>query len=684
MMAAGKKKPEEKNTDTPGSTSSLRDNAEVQLARSPKRSGNLAGKTQTQLIHELEVHQIELETQAEELRRAHIALGESRDKFLDLYDFSPIGYLSLNDKALITEVNLRGATLLGVERKDPVGAPFSKFMPKKDADQWHLYFMNVLKQDGKRSCTLMLNRPDDTTFPARLESLRLAGSDGAITVRIAFSDISDIRQIEALKESEERYHNLYRNSTLGIFHSTLEGKFIEINPALAKMLGYNSPEETIFSITNIAEQIYAQPPQYEAVITAARDSGGITSRENQYLRRDGTLWYGMLHLRIVPDLQGKLNHYEGIVEDITERKQAEEALKVSEQKYRNVVEDQTEFICRFLPNGPHIFVNDAYCRYFDKKRKEIIGQMFRPVLHPEDREPVARHLASLTTEHPVMNIDQRVIMPDGSIRWQRWSDRAIFDPNGRVIEYQSVGRDISEQKELEKEMEYHEQELLKFSTSLAAANKKLNLLFSITRHDINNQLTVIMGYMNMLECKVKDPNLNVYFQTVSTAADRIAKMIQFTKEYEQIGVNAPAWQDCHKLVETAAKQAPLGKVIVKNDLPAGMEVFADPLVIKVYYNLMDNAVRYGGKISTIRFSVEESGDDRQIVCEDDGDGIVAAEKEKIFERGFGKNTGLGLALSREILSITGITITETGDPGKGARFEMTVPKGAWRNVGKDT
>jgi len=107
-------------------------------------------------------------------------------------------------------------------------------------------------------------------------------------------------------------------------------------------------------------------------------------------------------------------------------------------------------------------------------------------------------------------------------------------------------------------------------------------------------------------------------------------------------------------------------------------VFADPLVVKVFYNLMDNAVRYGGKITTIRFSVEEPGDVHLIVCEDDGNGVPAEEKEKIFERGFGKNTGLGLALSQEILSITGITIRETGEPGKGARFEMTVPKGAWR------
>jgi signal transduction histidine kinase len=209
-------------------------------------------------------------------------------------------------------------------------------------------------------------------------------------------------------------------------------------------------------------------------------------------------------------------------------------------------------------------------------------------------------------------------------------------------------------------------------------NRKLSLLSSITRHDISNQLTVLMGYLTILQKKTPDPSFTVYFQKVATAAKRISAMIQFTREYEKIGINAPAWQEFRTLVETAAMQAPLGQVIVKNDIPAGTEVFADPLIVKVFFNLMDNAVRYGGKITTIRFSVEDHDGDHIMVCEDDGDGIIDEEKERIFERGFGKNTGLGLTLSQEILSITGITIRETGEPGKGARFEMTVPKGAYR------
>ena len=152
------------------------------------------------------------------------------------------------------------------------------------------------------------------------------------------------------------------------------------------------------------------------------------------------------------------------------------------------------------------------------------------------------------------------------------------------------------------------------------------------------------------------------------------------------GNSEPAWQrDCRTLVDIAAKETHLGQVKVINDLPDGLEVFADPLITKVYNNLMDNAVRYGGKITTIRFSVMESDDDQVIVCEDDGYGVVAEDKEKIFERGHGKkNEELGLFRSREILAITGITIIENGTSGKGARFEIRVPNGMYRFTGTKT
>ena len=237
---------------------------------------------------------------------------------------------------------------------------------------------------------------------------------------------------------------------------------------------------------------------------------------------------------------------------------------------------------------------------------------------------------------------------DGSLRDMELTSRIIHHERASALSC-VVFHDITERKLAEK--------------AGRQANRKLNLLSGATRHDINNQLMALQGYLAMLELKQSDPAFREYFQKAEAAAERISSMIRFTDEYESIGINAPVWQDCRTLVETAAKQALAGNVTVKNDIPARTEVFADPLIVKVFCNLMENAVRYGGKITTIRFSVQESGDDPLIVCEDDGDGIPGDVKEKIFVRGFGKNTGLGLFLSRGILSITGITIRETGELG---------------------
>jgi PAS domain S-box-containing protein len=252
---------------------------------------------------------------------------------------------------------------------------------------------------------------------------------------------------------------------------------------------------------------------------------------------------------------------------------------------------------------------------------------------------------------------------DGSLREAHLTSRIIHREGAPVLSCVVV-HDITERKIAE--------------NAIRQANRKLNLLSGITRHDINNQLLILQGYLAMQKSKCSDPAFEEYFQKVKGAADHISAMIQFTKVYQSIGVNAPSWQDCHTLVENAAKEAPLGKINIRNDVPPGTEVFADPLIVKVFYNLLDNAVRYGGKITTIRFFIEGQNGNHVVVCEDDGDGIPVEFKEQIFDRGFGKNTGLGLALSREILDITGIVIRETGEPGKGARFEIIVLNGAYR------
>ena len=216
--------------------------------------------------------------------------------------------------------------------------------------------------------------------------------------------------------------------------------------------------------------------------------------------------------------------------------------------------------------------------------------------------------------------------------------------------------------------------------ALILSNKKLNLLSSITRHDIRNQLLSLKAWLEISKKELGDPQkMREYIAKEERAAEAIEHQILFTKEYENLGVKAPVWQDVSSCVKNAAAALPLRDITVLTELP-GCEIYADPLCEMVFYNLIDNALRYGGeKMTMIRMSMQESEKGLVIILEDNGNGIAAGEKMNLFERGAGQHTGLGLNLSREILSITGITITEKGEPGKGARFEIAVPKGVYRN-----
>ncbi|MDD5025613.1 MAG: ATP-binding protein, partial [Methanoregula sp.] len=168
-----------------------------------------------------------------------------------------------------------------------------------------------------------------------------------------------------------------------------------------------------------------------------------------------------------------------------------------------------------------------------------------------------------------------------------------------------------------------------------------------------------------------------FLQKLLKVADTINSQIQFTKEYQDIGVISPQWQNVYAQVTRAAQALNLGTVKVEFDRQ-DLEIFADPLLQKVFYNLIDNALRYGETLTTITVSSRLSGDGLVLTVKDDGVGISTENKIRLFTRGFGKHTGFGLFLSREILAITGLLITENGIPGKGARFEIFVPKDMFR------
>ena len=531
-------------------------------------------------------------------------------------------------------------------------------------------------------------RKDGSSFPVEVSTHRFLLLGEQVGLSIA-RDITERKQAEeTLKTSQTQLAgamdlahlaNWEFDVATGIF--TFDDRFYALYGTTAELEGGNrmSAEDYAKNFVHPDDQHLVADEVNKAI--EATDPGYMSLVEHRIIRRDGEIRNIVVRFGITKDEHGRTIRTHGANQDITERKRAEEALRETNEYLNNLFDYANGPIIVWDPGYVITRFNHAFEDLTLLSEQEVIGKRL-DILFPKESRDTSLLLIKKTLEGEQWEtVEIPILVKDGRVLTVLWNSANILDTGGRIISTIAQGVDITERTELEKEMKYHEQELLQLSKVLATANKKLNLLSGITRHDINNQLTVQIGYLNLLKKMQSHPTPNEYFQKVLTAAKRISAMIQFTKEYEQIGVHAPTWQECRTLVDTAAKQAPLGKVTVINDLPAGSEVSADPLIVKVFYNLMDNAVRYGGKITAIRFSALESGYGHLIVCEDDGEGIVVAEKEKIFDRGFGKNTGMGLFLSREILDITGITIRETGEPGTGARFEMTVPDGMWRMGG---
>jgi len=177
--------------------------------------------------------------------------------------------------------------------------------------------------------------------------------------------------------------------------------------------------------------------------------------------------------------------------------------------------------------------------------------------------------------------------------------------------------------------------------------------------------------------KFPDPSLQDFIEKEIHAAHNIKTQIMFTKDYQDIGAQSPGWFNVRKIIISNAANLPLSDVTLNVHFD-NLEIYADPLIDKVFYTLLENTLRHEKNVTAIEFTCQTQKESLVIIYTDNGEGVPTEYKEAIFQRKYFKHTGFGLFLSRTILGITGMTIRENGEPGKGARFEIMVPAGAFR------
>ena len=397
-----------------------------------------------------------------ERKQAEEALYESEKRFRELSDLQPQVVYEADTTMNLTYANQIAFEWVGyTEDEFRQGLNLLHMIAPKDRERATVDFRGILEGKGRTGAAgeYLALRKDGSTFPITIYSSPIIVNGRITGLRGIIIDITERKKAENdLKNTVAFLNSLIDQSPTPMWISNEKGILILINKACCDLLKID--EADVIGKYSIFEDPLVQEQGFIPLVHNVFEKGVVAQFQMTYdtkqvtnlqLNRFVSL---ILDVTVFPvrNVNGKITNAIIHPINITERKKAEDAVRESEERYRNVVEDQTEFISRFLPDGTHVFVNEAYCRYFGLKRDEILGHRFRPKLPPEDREHLKSFLASLTPENPVDTIERRIIMPNGSIRWQRWSDRAIFDATGQIIEYQSVGSDITKHKEAEEEL----------------------------------------------------------------------------------------------------------------------------------------------------------------------------------------------------------------------------------------
>lgn len=343
-----------------------------------------------------------------------------------------------------------------------------------------------------------------------------------------------------------------------------------------------------------------------------------------------------------------------------ERIRMERTLRESEEKFRTLVENSLDGILITDFTGRLLFSNRAASDIVDVKMTSDLPTMKNVIefVAPESRAQALHDFSQVAHDVDNYPVTYQVITATGRKIWVEGIGKRILFRNSPAILVSM--REVTDRKRAEE--------------ALRQANKKLNLLSTITRHDVLNKISVIQAHLALARKRGSRQDYTPVLEKIQSTTNIIKSQVEFTRIYQFLGTKEPEWQRPGQLISSTHIPDP---VVLRNEV-GDLEIYADLMLDRVFPNLVENSLRHGGHVTEIRLHTRNGTDGLTLFFEDNGIGIPAEEKEMIFERGYGKNTGLGLFLAREILDITGITIRETGEPGRGARFEITVPRGVYR------
>ncbi len=636
------------------------------------------GKSSEQLFEELAAIRSEiaaLRVLEAEQERAMSDLRRSEEKFRRTFHGTPnILLITRLSDGTIIDCNESFLRIMRYTREEVVGKStraLGTWVDPADRER----FVLALRERGECFALKTAFRNKEGTIIPGLISGRVIELDGEACVVSTASDLTESQQAEeALRESEAKFRTLFEESRDAIYLSSRDGRFIDVNKSTVELFGFTR-EELLTRLT--ITDLYRHPGDRDLFIQEIERRGFVRDYEVVFRKKDGTEMPCLLTAAVRFSKDGAVLGYQGIIRDITARKQAEQALREAGERYRAIVEDQTDLICRFLPDGTLTFVNEAYCRYFDKRSRDLIGRPFMPLIPEEDREQVRNHFASLDPFNPVATHEHRVFAPNGELRWQQWTNRMIFDADHRFIEFQSVGQDITERKQMEEELRSRAEEIKLFAYTVS--------------HDLKSPAVGIYGLTRLLRNHLEavlDDKGRTYCDQVMKAAEQITLLAErinlfiAAKETPVSIEKVKLGEILQMLKEEFSSRIELRQIrwVAPDSVP---EISADRIsLLRALRNLVDNALKYGGEdLTEIEIGYRQSERFHILSVRDNGVSIKKEDSEKLFgffqraesSRGIA-GTGLGLAIVKEIAEQHGGRAWMEAVPEGGAVFCISLAK----------
>ncbi len=368
-------------------------------------------------------------------------------------------------------------------------------------------------------------------------------------------------------------------------------------------------------------------------------------------------------------------------------RQREELLRANEELLRAIIEDQTDLICRFKPDRTLTFVNDAYCRYFNKQPSELIGYSFIPVIPKEDQD-VTQSISSLSIEQPIVTYEHRIILPSGEIRWHQWSDRALFDEQGNLIEFQAVGRDITDLKQAEAEIR-KARKALEMERELSELRSGF---VSLVSHEFRVPMTTIQLSAELLERygnRLSEEKTHNHFRRIELALSRMKQLLDDVLtigraeagklKFEPKPMDVVAFcRDIVESIQISARPKHTINFVVEGDCTnAQMD---EKLLGHIITNLLSNAIKYSPQGGTVQFALICNSSSAMFRIQDTGIGIPQEYLKQMFEtfqraRNVGTipGTGLGLVIVKKCVDLHGGEIIVESELGVGSTFTVMLP-----------